>query len=896
MALLVGGVFFIGYLFFSRFTEKNARALDAIPEDAAFIIEIRHLPEVWDKLTHTNLMWPDLKKKEPFSIIDKIGKELEKSGKKNLELAKYLSENKVIISLHLAGGGLNFLFACENISSDEKALSFIKDVSGNEAKAARSYDDIQLYQFNAGSQRLVAGYLSGVLVFSNSESLTEVALKRIRDENKFDENKSFQKLNHTVSKNVDANIYIHHRHFPLALTLLGKEEMKETLHSLSGYADMSELDMLIGPNNVALSGFSIADEKKNHFLSVFKSQEPQSFNITRFVPDKIKQMVFVGLSDVELFYEDRLKLLKGEKKLKNHQEELNSFNREHDCNLKQHILSWIGNEMVIFDIAYDSLNASNKFLIIKKNETGNASEELKKLSQKLDTSSREILINGGVELRHLNANGMFSILLGDIFQGIDQPYYIEGEEYIIFSTSSSALQKYLSDLAYDKVLARSAGFVSYVSENLSEKANLFYYAQVGKMQEVLQPLLNDKLKAQMIQNSELFQHFDAFSWQISRSENMFYNRLFVRYNPNTKIEENTFWELALDTTVSRKPQLIKNHITQTKDIFVQDDDYTIYLIDNKGKLSWKKPMTEKIVGEIAQVDMLNNGKLQMAFCTESQLHIIDIKGNYLKGYPVNLPKTVTGQFAVFDYESDKNYRFMIPSNNKLMNLDKEGKVVTGWQFDGAKSNISQAPEFHRINGKDYIFTIDEKGNLFMLDRKGKERYNINTALKFRSKNKVYFEAGKEIENCNIIYSDSSGKINRLYFNGRVDSVTIRPLTSNHYFTLIDANNDGKKDIVLHEEDKITIHTWSKEKLVEHIFDRIITEEPMVFKGSDRNIWMGALNKVDQLIYLIDNSGLLHERFPAPGTTLFMMEDMNNDGNLDIVVGAPLGKIFSYTIK
>lgn len=896
LILLAGGVLYIGYLFFSRFTDKQSRALDAIPEDAAVIFEIRDLPSVWNKLTKTNLMWPDLKTKEPFSQLDEIGKRIEKAALKNNSIISILTQNPLVISLHQAAGSINFFVALSKTESEEKAIELISSLSDGEPSVIREFEGNALYQFTAGKFTLKAAFHSGVLMISDSESLIEAGLSRLMEGKVFDDNPVFKKLNHTVSKTVDANIYIQHRYLPGILQTLGSKKILAQLQGISPYSDMSELDLVIGPNSLSFSGFSALSDKSNEMLSILKNQQPQSFNITRYVPEKISQMIFLGLSDVEVYFNDREEWMKKNNQLDNFREELNAFNRDNDCNLKESILSWVGNEIVLFNVAYDSVLSDNSFLIIRKNETGNATRELSKLSLKLDTASRPVILAQGVEIRQLKAKGIFSILLGDLFKNLNNPYFIEVEDHVIFSESPSALQRYLSDLVSDNVLARNVTFVNYVNENLSDKANIFYYSNIGKMKDILQPILDEKWLPQLEKNKDLFGRFDAFSWQLSKSEGMYYNHIYMRYNPSFKEEENTFWEFALDTNVTMTPQLVLNHQTGAKDIFVQDDDFTCYLISNTGKLLWKKEMIEKMVGNVKQVDMLNNGKLQIAFCTELQLHIIDIKGNYFAGFPINLPKPATAQFAIFDYESDKNYRFFIPSENTISVIDKEGKIVKGWEFAGAKSAIMQPAEFHRIGGKDYIFIIDISGNVYMVDRKGKVRHEVKSSLKDRSGSDVWFEAGQEIDNCHITYSDSLGKIHRLYFNGRVDSLTIRNLSPNHYFTMIDANADGKKDILLQEDSKITIHSWNKELLFEHIFTSDLTSPLMSFTLKDRSIRLGILDKSNNQVYVINSDGLINDKFPVTGSTLFMMEDINNDSYPEIVVGNPFGKVFSYTVK
>jgi hypothetical protein len=176
LILLAGGVIYIGYLFFSRFNDNEARALDAIPEDAAVIFEIRDLPSVWNKLTKTNLMWPDLKTKEPFSQLDEICKRIEKATLKNASLVSVLTQNPLVISLHQAAGGINFFIAVSKTDNEENALDLLSSLCDGKPSMVREYEGNKLYQFTAGKYTLKAAFHSGVLMISDSESLLEAGL------------------------------------------------------------------------------------------------------------------------------------------------------------------------------------------------------------------------------------------------------------------------------------------------------------------------------------------------------------------------------------------------------------------------------------------------------------------------------------------------------------------------------------------------------------------------------------------------------------------------------------------------------------------------------------------------------------------------------------------------
>ena len=78
--------------------------------------------------------------------------------------------------------------------------------------------------------------------------------------------------------------------------------------------------------------------------------------------------------------------------------------------------------------------------------------------------------------------------------------------------------------------------------------------------------------------------------------------------------------IKLDADVLMPPQFVSNHITNEKEIAVQDINNNLYLIASNGNILWKKQLNGAILGKIEQVDMYKNGKLQLAFTTKNHLY------------------------------------------------------------------------------------------------------------------------------------------------------------------------------------------------------------------------------------------------------------------------------------
>ena len=72
------------------------------------------------------------------------------------------------------------------------------------------------------------------------------------------------------------------------------------------------------------------------------------------------------------------------------------------------------------------------------------------------------------------------------------------------------------------------------------------------------------------------------------------------------------------------------------DIVVQDENNVLYLFSNTGDLFWKKQLSGPVIGEIEQVDLYKNRRLQMVFRTPDRFIILDRNGKIVSPFNLSL--------------------------------------------------------------------------------------------------------------------------------------------------------------------------------------------------------------------------------------------------------------------
>ena len=137
-----------------------------------------------------------------------------------------------------------------------------------------------------------------------------------------------------------------------------------------------------------------------------------------------------------------------------------------------------------------------------------------------------------------------------------------------------------------------------------------------------------------------------------------------------------------------------------------------------------KKIGNSILGNVHQIDMFNNNKLQYIFNTKDSIYAIDRNGNYVAPFPLKSKYPMSVPLALFDYDNNENYRILVPMKNELIMYDKKGKIVSGWEFTSTNSNITNTPEHYQIFNKDYIVISEENGQINLLNRKGQARVTV----------------------------------------------------------------------------------------------------------------------------------------------------------------------------
>ncbi len=879
-----------------------SEGINAIPSNAAIILESTQSKKTWEKLSQTNIIWEELLNTQTFSKLNNQAHYIDSLINTNKSVVKLLNSGSVFISAHISGANtfdFLYVYSLPNLSNKSTLEEFIKAVNNAAEPTYRDYDGVNIGTIYPAKDSLSYVILKGILLISTKQNLVEAGIRQLKSGLSIVNDKNFSKVINTAGKNVDANVYINYKNFPGILTNFISPIVKKEINTLTDFADCSGWDVTIKPNAIMLSGFTQANDSSTNFLNLFLKQKPQQIELTKVIPSKTALLLFFGLSNAKTFQHDYHKYLSTKKYSSSYKQHIDDLNKKYHINIERSMLEWIDNEMALVITEPSSINyTKNSYAVIHSNNIDDASNTLNGLADsisktdhvKLDTTSyRNHLIT------HLNLPNILPQLFGWTFDKITNNYYTTIDDYIVFANSDEALRYFINSFEKNKTLGNDKNYQAF-SENISNEANIYVYSSIARSTNIYSAYVTEELAKDIENKLEVFNKFEAVGLQFTASNKLFYSNIYLKYNPLYKQESGTIWESKLDTTVSSKPYLVTNHITKAKEILVQDDANKIYLISNTGKIIWTKQLHEKIVSDIIQIDAFKNNKLQMLFNTKNAIYLFDRNGKDTRGFPIKLKSPATNPIALFDYEKNRDYRiFVACSSDKILCYKTNGEEVTTFKFDKTNNNVHLPLQYFNINNKDYLCAIDEKGKIYLFDRRGKTQIKMKEGLAHGIRN-FYIETGKNESNTYIVAADTLGNVIKVNLSGDKERIKIQNFDSSPVFDYKDINNDKTKEYIFLTNNVLKVFSKDKSLLFKYEFKESVSPNILFFIFPDGKGKIGVVSKTKNEIYLFNDNGSLYKGFPITGKTAFSIGDLNNEGLFNLITGSSDNSIYVYQLE
>ncbi len=569
------------------------------------------------------------------------------------------------------------------------------------------------------------------------------------------------------------------------------------------------LNTVISSGGITATGVAIPQDSIPQISNLFKGQTPQTTRFLTVLPADVTEAFSFTYSDFDVLQNNI------------------TANDSVSIQKKDAIFNLV-NEVAVFSINKE------KAIAIK-------SLDIQLAYESLVANFSEKNFYKDVAIYHFLNPELFKNTFSPLVKATNFKFAFQLGDFFIFTKTQETAQHIITSYKNELVFAKSNNYKNLLND-ISSSSSLFI---VQNGEEFATSL--SKLTGIQSVSKKVIKQFPLAITQVSFDRDFAHLNLVCKEvslkNQSTSSGVTETASISLKNTIALAPAFFTNHITKGKDIVVQDIDNVLYLISNNGKILWKKTLNNKIIGEIKEVDILKNGKKQLAFVTKNKLYVLDRNGKPVKPFPISFTDNITQPLAIFDYDNNRKYRFAITQGNKITLFDSKGKKVKGFTFSKTKSDIVLPPTHIRIANKDYIVIAEQNGKLHILNRTGKTRINLSKKFDF-SDNPIVKEGN------NFVVIGKNNTKHSIDTKGRVVSKKLK-VSGTYYFTV-----NGRVKATL-DENLLRING----KLVALPYG--IYTQPLIF-NSKGNSYISVTDTQEKKIYLFTRYAKPVQGFPVYG--------------------------------
>ncbi len=822
--------FFLCIFLFScqQTTPKKATHIPFLPNEATAIIKIKDLSKARSLLQNNALL-----QQNKTNLLYSFFKDLS-----TFQLLTAKKEGFYLCFSPLGKNDFGFSLITENNSTGLTSNLIEKHLI-----ATKTYNDFSYTELKLGTETLYATLLKDTWILTSDYLLMENHIKQFQNDIVY----KYPKAIESLSDEAIALILINSQIKDISQRLFPS---LPTAHLFNEYlTGWTAGEITIDKNSIDYTAIYKPTSKTNDVSLIFKNILPQNNRLAEVTPSNaiaFTSFTFESYTQLAANISKYRESFTSKEKINDFLVELTEFGG----------IQLLKNDLFACRVPNESIDLSSYF------DTETNPENFRDFS-----------------IYKLKENLDFGTLLQPLHSQNGYQFYIKHNEFIIFSPTKAGLIELIPSLKSNNTLANKEWYKKF-SNQLTQQSSMLNVVNSAYASIKLNKVIAKEYQKNWEQTS--FKNYNALAFQLVTENNFSHLHLTTTKTPKTqsdfKVNENA--NLILDVSLKSNPQWVTNYISKTKEVLVQDVKNNLILISKDGEVKWKKELKEPVLGEIKQMDIYRNGRLQYIFTTPTHLYVLDRNGKEVAPYPLNFSSKITQPVALFDYDNNKKYRIVITQSTQLKMFDNNGKQVKGFRFKN-KSNgiITHAPKHIRVGKKDYIVVNESNTGVHFLNRTGKNRIALKENAPETTKEWFWYNntfTTLNIENT-ITHIKTDGTLH-------TENPVLKNISASE--TAIDATT---KTWISFYENELNI----KKKTIELEFGRY--SKPKIFYIKNK-IYVTITNLDTKKVYLFDSNAKSINGFPVYGTGAAIVENADKDSNLELVVQGDQKSLLFYEFR
>lgn len=821
----------------------------AIPADAVAVLEVPNPVAAWKRATETSQFWGEL---EHTPILAGVNLAVSRLAEGDPAVdTKGSGGQPMLICWRPAKGDSMALLVAWPMQATPKALLALGSALGNTLPPTLWSGAMLSVQPDSLLPPLQLAWHRGLLLIGNQREVVQAALGRNAADARPDP--LFQKARASFSAGADAHLLLKPAYAakllaPAAGGLFPKVAQGE------GWAAM---DVRLRPGAVLMNGlFFPADTTVVQALATQRA--PARSAVLQVVPATVCRLASMQVTDPAAYVRQ-------------------AIGKEPEEERFAAYAAWVEGTIGVAEAPPQAEGATQRWAVLQAADPATA---MAALATRCPDPGCTPMEYRGIPVRRSPDQAPLAALFGPAFAAFDQPYWAVLSDLVVMTATPDAMRAAIDAWTDRNSLAldpRTGDFF----QQFGSEAVLSCWMDLAK---ALPPTSGPWASVRKATGGALLQ-------LTPRADGAILTTFCLQHAPTGQRAAGALWSTAMAAPLEGPPILVKDYLSKTLQVLVQDRDHRLSLISCTGKVLWQKQIDGPLIGGVHLVDRFRNGKFQMLCNTAGKIYLIDRLGRDVEGWPFLLKKPACTAAAVYDYEGNKEYRVLLPTaDGALLNLGPDGKPVQGWTPKPLPLCAVAPVEHVRLRNKDFLVVPLRNGQVVVMDRRGTIRYDPVLQMGHLADFLGSREA-MDIGDRRMLWTDSAGAVLSGTLDGRVD--TLAQATSGKA-AIFDLDGDGHDEVL-----RTTISALAVEAAGKAVFRVSFPDDPaaeafQVPLAGGRTAIGLVLPTLDQL-RMYGPNGDPWPGFPMKGAVRFQVADINLDGIPDVVSADREGVVTAQTL-
>ncbi len=839
----------------------------ALPARSAVVIEIPDAWSTWDKFTHTSQLWATAEAIPSAAAMGRLMARTMERAENDAALRSALTDVPVFVSVTRTGSEqIDLLFACVPRAANGVPLqAFGELLKADDASiAAIQRGEVVQVKPDSSLPALSLSVQQGLWLLATSPTMMDEALLQLKSSESLAKDSLLSAARKSLGGGSDAHVLVHIERARALLHRWWTPAMIDALDLPTGWA---ALDVRARPDAFLLSGLLFADAPDRAMVAMSEQGVGRN-DLARWMPATVNAWQVQEVSDADRFLKD-----------------LGLVDPDTAANVNE-LFRWVNGNIGRASVLDSTAAATTQWTYFQTDDVESAIEGLNSLcpTGTCDTASYR-----GTRIVHLPLYNTYERLLGDAYADLQQPWWCVLNDVVVFSAKQQNLLTVIDAWNDGRTLAEDRRTNTWTDRIASSAGHTLRW-DVARAANGFSQGMKDDARSELRAHNDILARLGGLSIQLSPAQHgRVHLAIGLQHAPLEERATGIHWSTPIPTGVTRKPDVLRNHNTGTREVLVQDGEHRIHLLGSTGKKLWSYALDGPILGEVHQVDRFRNGKLQILLNTADRLYLIDRNGKDVGGFPAKFPVKATAPIAVFDYDAQRDYRILVPvADGRLLNYGLEGTPVTGWEEPRLAAPVTNSAVHLRIKNKDYLLVVDGLGKVYLLDRRGAERDKTSLELGAAS-TLLSVQPGLELMSTELLWTDSSGGVWSAGLNSKPSSVASAQLG---WIGVGSLGQDGHNDLIRVVNDSVIVSHAGK-VLLTLSFGAPLLPGAWPYQLEKGTTTYGLMIPEREQVTLINGAGMELDGMPLRGATPLSIADLDLDGTMELITVTSDGHVVAY---